>query len=350
MSTWMLYGANGYTGELIAERAVAAGIKPILAGRRAEAIAPVAERLGTQHRVFELSSPAAVARQLNGVDAVLLCAGPFSKTSAPVVQACLDTGIHYLDITGELEVFEACHRRNAEAEGAGCVLIPGVGFDVVPSDCLAATLAEALPGAEELELAFRGVGSPSKGTAKTMLENIPAGVAVRRDGVIVDKPLAWKTKQIPFRDKTRTAVTLRWGDVSTAYYSTGIPNITVYMAAPKSQIRQMKAARYLKPVLAAKPVQRFLAKQIDKRVTGPDERARTTGESQLWGRVRKGNESREATLVTPEGYELTVLTALESVKRVAAGEVAAGAKTPSMAFGADYITSFPGVSLQLENA
>lgn len=345
--TWMLYGANGYTGELIAERAVAAGTKPILAGRRADAIVPIAERLGTEHRVFSLDSPAVVAEHLDGVAAVLLCAGPFSKTSAPVVQACLDTGTHYLDITGELEVFEACHRRSAEAEAANCVLMPGVGFDVVPSDCLAATLAEALPDADELELAFRGVGSPSKGTAKTMLENVPAGVAVRRDGKLVDKPLAWKTKPIPFRDKTRLAVTLRWGDVSTAYYSTGIPNITVYMAAPKAQIRQMKAARYLRPVIAAKPVQRFLAHQIEKRVKGPDERARKTGVSQLWGRVRKGTDSREATLVTPEGYELTVLTALESVQRAAAGAVAPGAKTPSMAFGAGYITEFPGCDLQL---
>jgi len=345
--TWMIYGANGYTGELIAERAAAEGLSPILAGRRAEAIEGLAKRLGLESRVFPLDSAAAIAKQLTDVDAILLCAGPFSKTSAPVVQACIDTGTHYLDITGELDVFEACHARNAEAERAGCVLMPGVGFDVVPSDCLAATLAKALPDADDLELAFRGVGSPSKGTAKTMLEGIPLGVAVREAGRIENKPLAWKTKNIPFRDKTRESVTIRWGDVSTAYYSTGIPNISVYMAAPRGQIRQMKVARVMGPVLSAGPVQRFLAKQIDKRVKGPNEQARTSGQSQLWGRVRKGSESREATLVTPEGYQLTVATALDSTKRVAAGEVPAGAKTPSMAFGADYIQSFDGCDLQL---
>lgn len=348
MSTWMLYGANGYTGELIAERAAAAGDRPILAGRRAEAIEPIASRLGLPHRVFGLDDANTIAAQLHGVDAVLLCAGPFSRTSAPVVQACLDTGTHYLDITGELEVFDACHQRGAEAERAGCVILPGVGFDVVPSDCLAATLAAALPGADALELAFHGVGSPSKGTARTMLENVPRGVAVRENGRVVDKPLGWKTADIPFRDKTRSAVTIRWGDVVTAYYSTGIPNITVYMAAPRGRIRQMQAARYLRPVLAAKPVQRFLTKQIDKRVKGPDAHQRTTGQSQLWGRVRKGDIVREGTLVTPEGYELTAMTALDSVRRVAAGEVKAGAHTPSLAFGADYIQHFDGCDLRVE--
>ncbi len=345
--SWLLYGANGYTGQLIAEAAVAAGKRPVLAGRRDEAVRPIAERLGLGYQVFSLDDRAALTEALEPVAAVLLCAGPFSTTSEPVVSACIATGTHYLDITGEISVFEACHARDAAAKDAGCVIMPGVGFDVVPSDCLAATLAEQLPGADELELAFFGVGTPSKGTAKTMLEGIPRGGAVRRDGVIVEVPLAWKQADIPFADKTRRAITIPWGDVSTAYYSTGIPNIRVYMAQPRSMRVGLRLARPFRGLIGRPRVQRFLAKRIERSVKGPDEAERHASNSQLWGRVRKGSKEVEATLRTPEGYQLTVATGLESTLRVVRGEVEPGAKTPSMAFGARYISEFDDCVLDI---
>src|SRR5688500_220953 len=197
----LLYGANGYTGELIADEAARRGVPVVLAGRRAEAIAPIAERLRADSRIFPLESGEQVARHLDGVTAVLLAAGPFAHTSAPVVEACIRRGIHYLDITGEIAVFEACKRRHADALAAGVTVLPGVGFDVVPTDCVAATLAAALPSATHLELAFGGGGGFSRGTAKTMLSGIGHGGAVRENGRIRGVPLAWRTRTIPFRDR-----------------------------------------------------------------------------------------------------------------------------------------------------
>lgn len=347
-SDWMIYGANGYTGELVAEEAVARGQRPVLAGRREEAVRPLAERLGCEHRVFDLTSGDAVAPRLEGIKALLLCAGPFSKTSKVAVDACLAAGAHYLDITGEIGVFEACHRRGEEAARAGCVVLPGVGFDVVPTDCLAASLAALLPDATELQLAFHGGSSPSKGTAKTMLEGIPQGGAIRVNGAITEVPLGWKTQEIPFNDKTRLAVTIPWGDVSTAYHSTGIPNIEVYMAAPPSMIRGMKMARPFRKLIGLKPVQSVLARRIDARTQGPDAERRAAGRSEVWGRARNASGGEvEGTLTTPEGYRLTVLTSLASVQRLLAGGVAPGAHTPSSAFGADFITSIEGCTLRV---
>ncbi len=347
-SGWMIYGANGYTGELVAEEAVRRGWRPILAGRRADALAPIAARLGLDHRVFDLSSGEEVARHLGGVKALLLCAGPFSRTSAPAVDGCLAAGVHYLDITGEIGVFEACHARGAEAEKAGCVVLPGVGFDVVPTDCLAASLKAALPGATELALAFHGAGSPSKGTAKTMLEGLPQGGQVRRGGVLTQVPLAWKTADIPFHDKTRTAVTIPWGDVSTAYHSTGIPDIEVYMAQPAKMIRAIKLARPLRRLFGLSAVQRFAARRIDAKVQGPDKATRESARSELWGRVRDASGREvEGTLTTPEGYQLTVLSSLASVERLLAGGVPPGAHTPATAFGADFVATIDGCTLRV---
>ncbi len=345
---WMIYGANGYTGELVAREAAGRGLKPILAGRRKEAIESIASELGLESVIFALDDREAATAALKDVAAVLHCAGPFVKTSKPMVAACLETGTHYLDITGEIAVFEACQRKSEKAVSAGCVLIPGVGFDVVPSDCLAAQLSKALPGAETLELAFSAGAGPSRGTAKTALMGIGQGGAVRKDGRIKKVPLAWKSKEVEFADKPRMAATIPWGDVSTSFYSTGIRDIEVYMAMPPKQIRAMKWSRPFLKILATAPAQRFLAKRIDARVKGPSATERQERSSQLWGRVTKGGDVVEATLTTPEAYKLTVLTALEAVQKVAAGGVSAGTKTPSQAFGADFIEQFDGTKLKLK--
>lgn len=345
--SWLLYGANGATGRLIAQEAARRGLRPVLAGRRADAIRPLAESLSLDYRVFPLGGVPfeRLVRELEPFAAVLLAAGPFSATSGPVAEACLRAGTHYLDITGEIAVFEALHRRGERAAERGCVLLPGAGFDVVPSDCLAATLAGRLPGAESLELALAPSITPTTGTALTMIEGLPHGGALRRDGRIEAVPAGSLARAVPFRDRERMTVSIPWGDVSTAYHSTGIPNIVVSMAVPRAAVPAMRLSRPLLPLLGTGTVQRILAAGA-RRLPGPGVEAREAGRSHLWGRVANSTgEERTATLETPEAYQLTVSTALESVRRVTAGEVEPGFQTPSKAFGAGYITEFSDCDL-----
>src|SRR6187402_1304471 len=111
-----------------------------------------------------------------------------------MVDACLAERVPYLDITGEIAVFEAAAARDAEAKAAGVVLLPGAGFDVVPSDCLAAHLKRRLPSATSLALAFQVLGGVSRGTATTAVENLARGGMVRRAGKLVAVPAAYKTR------------------------------------------------------------------------------------------------------------------------------------------------------------
>jgi len=345
----MLYGANGYTGRIVAELAAERGERPVLAGRREGPVRELADKLGFEHRVFPLDAEAAlVADMLAPVSAVLHCAGPFSATSRPMIDACLASKTHYLDITGEIAVFEACHDRDAEAVAAGVTVMPGVGFDVVPSDCLAASLKAALPDATHLELAFAG-GRPSQGTMKSMVEGIPQGGAVREDGEITRVPAAYRTREIPFADKTRTCMSIPWGDVSTGYYSTGIPNIVVYMRSDKRTVESLRLARPLLPLLGLMPVQKALKFAIERTVTGPSEEARQRGVTRLWGEVRNAaGDTVTGLLTTPDGYTLTAATALEAVIRIDGGaDVRAGFRTPSMAFGAGFIAEFDGCELEV---
>lgn len=336
----MIYGANGYTGELAAREAARRGLKPILAGRNAEAVGKLASELGLPHRVFGLEAP-----KLEGVSAVLHCAGPFVRTSRPMVEACLAAKAHYLDITGEIAVFEKVLALGEKAKGAGVALLPGVGFDVVPSDCLAARLAAELPDATELTLAFASTGSISRGTMKTMIESFPNAGAIRKDGKIAPVPMAFDARKIDFPGGSRWAVTIPWGDISTAWWSTGIPNIRVYTGTPPKQIKRMRRMAPLLPLLAWKPLKRFLQRQVERRVTGPSEEVRRTARVELWGEVRNAaGRSVSSTLITPEAYHLTAVTAVESAERAAQGRVPPGAWTPSRAFGSGYVLEFPGVT------
>ena len=346
---WMIYGANGYTGKLTAEEAVRRGMKPVLAGRKQPEIAKLAERLGLEYRVFSLDEPEAVRSAIAGLRLVLHCAGPFSRTSTPMVEACLAERVHYLDITGEIAVFKAAHERDQEARRADVVLLPGAGFDVVPSDCLAASLVEALPAATSLKLAFEAGGGPSPGTAKTSVEGLGNGGQVRRDGQLKKVPLAWKTREVPFAHGVRSAMTIPWGDVYTAFVSTGVPDIEVYMSVSPATIANVKRLRMIQPVLGWSPVQSFLKKRIEKRVTGPSDERREKTDCQLWGEVSSADgRTVSATMTTPNGYDLTVSASLGIVKHLLASDVEGGYYTPSLLMGSEFAASLPGVSFTLK--
>lgn len=341
---WMIYGANGYTGRLIAREARQRGLAPILAGRGA-AVAALAQELGWAHRRFDLADADAVRAGLDGIGLVLHCAGPFSATSAPMLEGCLSTGTHYLDITGEIDVFAHCHAQDARARARGVVVLPGAGFDVVPTDCLAAMLKRDLPTATHLVLAFEAGGGPSPGTAKTSVEGLGKGGRVRIDGEVRRVPLAWKTRSFTRDGLPRTAMTIPWGDVYTAQVSTGIPNIEVYMAVPPATIARVRRLRRLGPLLDSAPVQWFLKRGVAKSVRGPSDDARAGTVTHVWGEVRDADGAeRKRHLVVPNGYTLTATASLGIVEHLLRGTDAVGYRTPSQLMGPDYILSLPGVS------
>jgi len=342
-----LYGANGYTGELAARAAAARGLAPILCGRRREAVETLARELALPARVFALDDPAALARGLDGVAALLHCAGPFVRTSRPMVDACLATGVHYLDITGEIEVFEAIFARGAEARARGVVLLPGVGFDVVPSDGLARRLAEALPDAVRLDLGFAPAGgSWSRGTLATALEGAGRGGAMRRGGRLQPLRTGSLTRTIEFVPGHPTvAVAIPWGDLATAFRSTGIPDITTWFGVGRRRAAALRRLARLEPLLGLTPIKRLLQAAVRTVVAGPDEATRAAARVHLWARAEAADgRAVEARLEIPEGYRFTAAAATECLRRVAAGEVAPGAWTPSRALGARFVDSLAGVT------
>lgn len=339
---WMIYGANGYTGELIARAAVQQGLRPVLAGRSLEKVQKLAQELGTEAVAFNLNNVTQAASQINGCSIVLNCAGPFSATAEPMMKACLQAKAHYLDITGEIAVFELAQSLNKQAKEAGIVICPGVGFDVIPTDCVAASLKAALPDATHLTLGFDSRSGFSPGTAKTSVEGLAQGGKVRRNGQIVSVPLAYKVRRIDFGDGEKDAMTIPWGDVSTAYHTTGIANIEVFIPGSPAMIANARRANYFRRLLGIRWIQNLIKARIEKTVKGPDEAKRAVMPTYVWGEATNARgERKTARIRTANGYSLTITGSLAVVNYLLKQQPHGGAYTPARLIGPQLVSQLP---------
>jgi len=346
---WVIYGSYGYTGRLIAELAAGVNKNIVLSGRNEEKLKKQAEELGVNYLPAELDDPLRLENLLNDANFVIHCAGPFIDTWKPMLDACIRNRCHYLDITGEIEVFEEIQSRSGEIAEARIMAMPGTGFDVVPTDCLALFLKNHLPDAGQLELAFMSPGGGiSHGTAQTIAKNLGKEGAIRADGEIKSVPAAYKTRAINFNGKNQTVASIPWGDVSTAFHSTGIENIVVYTAMKPRAIRLLKLSNWIAPLLRLSLVRYLVSKQVTRKITGPGQQVRENGKCIIWGEVQNSSGKKiTARLVTPEGYRLTALTSILIAKKVDSGNFKSGFQTPSAVYGEDLILEIDGTSRKI---
>ncbi len=341
---YLIYGAYGYTGTLIAEEAVARGHEPILAGRDASRLDPLASRLGLESRTVGLHDSMTLRDALSEVSAVVHAAGPFVHTASPMVAACLETRTHYLDITGEAPVLQALMERDEEATAREVLLLPAVGVDVVPTDCLARSLSEEMPDAETLEIALGATGGISQGTLKTAIQQMGDGGLVRRDGRVRTVPPGWTSRTVEFGDRSRRVMSFPGGDVVTAGRSTGIPNVTVYIDIPLFLQRLVRLSRHVQGLLRWKPLQRLLQRAVERWMSNPSGAARRQGQTRVWASVRNGEgDRRTAQLRGPHPYTLTARTAVQAVGQVVDGDAPVGTHTPATALGAGFVETIDGV-------
>jgi len=377
---WLLYGAYGFTGRLLAAEAIRRGHRPILAGRDPVRLREFATDLeqafvlpdALELRTFDLDDGPGLRRGLSGVSAVLHAAGPFIETARPMMEACLDTRAHYLDITGEVPVFEAAFELDEKARERGLIFMPGVGMDVIPTDTAAALVAELLPDAYRLDLVLHSPGRPSAGTLQTIIEGLPGGLLVRRGGGLVRSSPGRKEFRRwvdlgPEQDTgpmagrlggRRSVAPCTWGDLSTAWRTTRIPDITCYMTTSRRQARILPILLpILRRLLSIALVRRLARSRVARGPDGPSPDARAHGRCRVWGRAEDaGGRAAEVVLEFPEAYRFTAeggIRALEKVlERAAApgeslpGKAAphgAGTLTPAGAFGPEWVLDLPGV-------
>ena len=341
----LVYGATGYTGQLIARTARQLAMSVIIAGRNEAKLRALAAETGFGHHAVELADTATLLPVVAAHDVVLHTAGPFSKTAEPMVEACLAGGTHYLDITGEIAILEAHRGLDRRARDAGIMIMSGVGFDVVASDCLALHLQARMPDAVTLTLAMRGMGGMSRGSGKTAIEAINSGTATRRDGRI-EYVRSAPRRRLQFGNQAVDCVGISWGDIATAYYTTGIPNIAVYFEATKDLEQIVGLPGFVKWLFGTPLGQAILRRQIEKLPDGPDPEIQQAQVTQILGIVEDASgRERRAILTAPGPYHLTALTALRIAGEVDGGRVEPGSQNPAQVFGADFIATFEGCTI-----
>jgi short subunit dehydrogenase-like uncharacterized protein len=345
--SFLLYGANGYTGTLIARECVRQNKRPVLAGRNEKQIRSLAEELALDYRIVQLDDTAALRRALEGMSSVLHCAGPYAYTSRPMADACLYTGTHYLDLTGEIPVMQELYNRRAEAERAGVMILSGAGFDIVPTDCVAAMLKKRLPDAHCLYLAVDGVGRLSHGTMNTVIASMNLGGLVRKNGALHEVPTGWKTRSFNSGTDERKGITMPLGDVLTAYISTGIPNIETYVVLPLPARMILKAGRFAGPFLRMPFVPALLRRLASLLPAGPSAEERVQSPSRVYGEAYTAdNKSAAITLHAPNVYTFTARLAVAAAQHIEDGIYKPGFQTPSLVFGPEFVLEIEGVEIQ----
>jgi len=348
-TTFLLYGANGYSGELIARYASQYNLHPILAGRRKEAIEPLAVKYGLPYRIFDVTDTPSLLQALKEVKVVINAAGPFDQTARQMVEACLQTGTHYLDINGDISVFEMIKRYDDAAKKAGILLLPGAGFDVVPTDCLALQLKNRMPDAVSLKLAFATLGGAlSHGTATTMANKLGEGGAVRKNGKIIPEPLGRRGMWVDFGPKRLFVMRIPWGDISTAHFTTGIPDIECYTGISRSVYYFLKLQGLFNWALRTRFIRNKLKAKIDRLPAGPSDAQRDRAIGYVWGEATDAAGKKvTARLTGPEGYTVTIHGALLILEKVLNGKFTPGYQTPAAAYGEGLVLEIPGIK-QLE--
>lgn len=343
---FVLYGANGYTGELIARLSKVYGLTPLLVGRNKEAIHALAVELDLKYAIVDLNNATALDTLLKGQQLVIHAAGPFSRTATQMVEACIRNHVHYTDINGDISCFELVKLYHKQALASNCMLMPGVGFDVVPTDSVAKKISELQPKTTALQLAFATLGgSISHGTATTMAERLGEGGAKRKNGKIVKAPLGENGMYIDFGKKQLFVMSIPWGDISTAHHTTGTPDIETFYAVKPSVFKWMKFQQYFNWLLRLNLVRNIIKKKIDQRPAGPNEKMRKEGISLVWGKGTTDNgESIIIKLQGPEGYTFTAHSSLIIAKEILQGNWKPGYQTPAGQYGSDMVLQVPGVS------
>jgi short subunit dehydrogenase-like uncharacterized protein len=340
----LIYGASGYTGRLLAARAHALGVPTILAGRNKARLENLARAHAMPLRAFGLEDPREIDAALGDVAAVINSARPFGATAPPIAEACLRAGAHYLDVGGELPIFQYLQGLDLGARDAGVMIMPGVGFVVAATDCLAAHVAATVPDAHYLRLGVSRATLVSRGSYASMLGLFSETVTIRRGGRLASVPVGRLEHAFDYGEGDSISAAVVWPDVFTAWYSTKIPNIEAYVeAGPVARWTYSLASRIAEP-LRYKPVRDLLALQTRLWPEGPSERRRDnvhrTIVAEVEDRYRRGKRAR---LHTPDGYSFTPLSALAIAERVLAGDSPAGFQTPAGAYGPDFILDLPGV-------
>ena len=332
----VLYGANGYTAKLFAKYLIEKGIQPILAGR-SKKVEKVGMELNSPIRIFTIDD---AAQYLEDVDVLVNFAGSFSITQDKLIEACLQSKTHYLDIAGEFDEIENAHKYDIQARQAGIVVLPAAGFGVVPTDVAAKIACNQIENPTHLSIAFATVGGVSRGTLKTVLKDVQKSGQILIDGQYQTAKPAQSEIKVSVLGKAFKAVYNPWrADLYTAKLSTGVKNIETYSEFPGFVVSMMKGRlNWLRSLI--------LNRLINFLPEGSTPKQLETGSTYVKAIAK--NEKGEKGIVELKGaeaYLFTAQTVHKMIELITNQNDKVGFLTPSM-LGTDWLEELETVTLK----
>jgi short subunit dehydrogenase-like uncharacterized protein len=336
---WMLYGAYGTTGRMILHEALRRGKRPILGGRDASQLTALASAAGLASRALALDDPGPAGKALAGIAVVLNAAGPFFRTGAPLRRLCLEAGVSYVDVNGEIGDFRAAIDCDAEAKAKSVAIVPGAGFGVVFGEALAAHVARRLPGATWMRLSLLPANAGTSRAAALSTASVLAGGGYAvSGGELLRRPIGFRSWRVARKGQFTPA--LRFGaapcaELIAAQRLTGVPDIVIGVPMPL-------AASFLLRVAAPLVAKVISSAIVAGRSASPSGKSASTHlQSSVWAEA--GNSHGEpivSMLETGEGYRMAAVAAVRAVEEVLARRPV-GALTPAQAFGPRFALSLP---------
>ena len=328
----LIYGATGRTGRLITAEAKAIGLDVILGGRSPRNLEALSNVLGLPWRSAPVESERALREALDGIAVVVNAAGPFMATAEAIVEACLDTGTDYLDVTGEIAVVRALEELDGEAQDRGITVVPAVGFSALAGDFLAAHVSEWVDDAQRLRIAISQVPRLSGGSVKTVMASARNYVLVVRDGQLARIPIGRMEREFAFNLEGDTAIGTAANLVETlaAYRSTGVRNIESYVAAGLGARMMQQIGGWLAPLTSFPPVNTLLEASAEllagSGVGANDAEVTVLVEAEdPWRRVAA------AFLEIDDPYRFTARAAAAAAQILLQGNAAPGLRSPAEA-------------------
>ncbi len=341
----IIYGSYGYTGDLITELSLSKKFKILLAGRNEQKLKSQSEKTGYPYKAIDISNHEALVELLKEGDVLINAAGPFINTASQMVEACIEAKTHYLDINGDIKVFELIKTFDYKAQYAGIMLMPGTGFDVVPTDCMALKLKNKMPDAISLKIAFATIGGGvSHGTATTVAGRLGEDSIRRENGKLVPIAFGKNGILVDFREKKLFVMSIPWGDISTAYFTTGIPNIESFIGVPPKVYKLLKFQFLFNWLLRKKIIRKIIQNKIDSKPAGPNLEERQKAYTLVWAEIKnQAGDVLTSTLKTPDGYSLTATASLLIAEKILAGNFKPGYQTPAKVYGENLVFEMEGV-------
>ncbi len=341
---WMIYGAYGFTGSLLAKIAADKGFKPVLAGRDALKTKRLALSLGLDFKVFSLDEDSIIEKNLKDIDLLYNLAGPYCKTAPTMVEACLRTKTHYMDLTGDIEIYDFLYSLDKVAIENEILIMPGVGFNVIATECVAAHTVQKLSTCDHLDIVMATQAKPSKGTFKQMIALLPRGGYEIENHELKRRNIGKSDIKIKYPDKRRTPFSIPIGELIACHKSLNIANIRVHYAMSSSWVRMTETMIDIIAKFSGKNYgKKVLSNFASNYIKGPDETSMLHDKAYVYAKASSDLGVYAETMIkTPEPYYFTALITLKVIQKVLDGEYK-GALTPVEAFGSSIIFEVEGV-------